>query len=330
MRVVVYGAGAIGGVIGGMLHRKGHRVSLIARGAHLEAIRRRGLTLERPGVSEQLEVEAVDDPARLDWSEPAVVLLAVKGQDTDDALDALSGVAPPATPVVCAQNGVENERRVLRRFEHTYAMAVVCAATQLQPGVVQAHFSPVAGLLDLGRYPRGVDATARSLADVLSAAGFDAEARPDIMRWKYRKLLHNLGNAVEVLCGPAQRASELAMRARAEGEVVLEAAGIEVASAQEDHDRRGQLVFGEAGALSPTESGSWRGSSTWQSVVRGTGVEADYLNGEIVLLGRLHGVPTPVNALLQQRTTELARSGEGPGRWAPEALLAEIGPPSGE
>lgn len=323
MRVVVYGAGAVGGVVGGMLQRQGHRVSLIARGRHLEAIRDHGLILERPGGREQLPVEAVEDPAALDWNEPAVVLLAVKGQDTDGALDSLCRVAPPGTPVVCAQNGVENERRVLRRFEHTYGMAVVCAATQLDPGVVQAHFSPVTGVLDLGRFPHGVDATATAVAEALTTAGFDAEARPDIMRWKYRKLLHNLANAVEVLCGPTERASELASRARAEGEVVLAAAGVEVASVQEDRDRRGRLLFGEAGVLSATESGAWRGGSTWQSVMRGGGVEVDYLNGEIVLLGRLHGVPTPLNAMLQRRTAELARSGQGPGRWAPEALLAE-------
>jgi len=324
MRVVVYGAGAVGGVVGAMLHRCGHRVSLIARGRHLEAIAEHGLVLERPGESERLDVEAVGDPGDLDWSEPATVLLAVKGQDTDGALAALGRVAPEGTAVVCAQNGVENERRVLRRFERTYGMAVVCAATLIHPGVVQAHFAPVTGVLDLGRYPDGVDATSSELAEALSAAGFESAARPDIMRWKYRKLLHNLSNAIEVLCGPAGRGSELARRAAQEGEEVLTAAGIDVATVEEDLERRGRLVFGEAGALSATESGPWQGGSTWQSVVRGGEVEVDYLNGEIVLFGRLHGVATPVNAVLQRRTKELARSGEGPGRLDPEGLVSEI------
>jgi 2-dehydropantoate 2-reductase len=324
MRVVVYGAGAVGGVVGAMLHRRGHRVSLIARGRHLEAIAAHGLVLELPSESERLDVEAVGDPGSLDWSEPAVVLLAVKSQDTDGALAALGRVAPEGTAVVCAQNGVDNERRVLRRFVRTYGMAVVCAATCLHPGVVQAHFGPVTGILDLGRYPDGADATASELAEALSGAGFDSVARTDIMRWKYRKLLHNLTNALEVLCGPAGRGGELADRARREGEEVLAAAGIDVASAEEDLDRRGRLVFGEAGALSATESGPWQGGSTWQSVVRGGDVEVDYLNGEIVLLGRLHGVATPVNATLQRLTREVAGSGAGPGRFDREQLASEI------
>lgn len=323
MRVVVYGAGAIGGVIGGSLHLRGHQVSLIARGAHLEAIRRQGLALELADRTERLDIEAVAGPDELDWSSPATVLLAVKGQDTEGALEALRGVAPPSTAVVCAQNGVENERRVLRRFEHTYAMAVVCAATQLHPGVVQAHFSPVTGVLDLGCYPGGVDAGAEALAAALTDAGFDSQARPEIMRWKYRKLINNLLNAVEVLCAPDQRGSELARRAQAEGEEALAAAGIDVATVEEDRQRRGKLVFGEGRVLSPTASGQWRGGSTWQSVMRGGTVEVDYLNGEIVLLGRLHGVPTPVNELLLGRAVEQARSGRGPGRWSADELLAE-------
>ena len=70
-----------------------------------------------------------------------VVLLAVKGQHTDHALSQLS-VAPPSVPVVCMQNGVENERRVLRHFPATYGVCVMCPATQLRPGVVQVHSLP--------------------------------------------------------------------------------------------------------------------------------------------------------------------------------------------
>jgi len=324
VRFVVYGAGAIGGVIGGRLHQGGHDVALVARGPHLDAVRRRGLTLESPEGTEQLEIPAVADPAELDWTRPAVVVLAVKGQDTDGALGSLTGVAPPGTAVICAQNGVENERRVLRRFENTYGMSVVCAATHLEPGVVQVHFTPVSGLLDVGRYPGGDDDTARAIAAALSASTFEARAVPDIMRWKYRKLVHNLTNAVEALCGSAGRGSEISRRAQAEGEAVLGAARIEVATIEEDRERRGHLLFGDGRALAATASGGWGGGSSWQSVVRGTGsIEADYLNGEIALLGRLHGAPAPVNTFLQSRVTEMVRHGGQPGGLSPEDLLAE-------
>ncbi len=319
MRVVVFGAGGIGGVIGGQLYRAGHQVELIARGEHRSALERSGLTLELPDETLHLAIPVVGDPAGVDWGgEPPLVLLAVKSQDTDPALEALSAVAPPDTPVACAQNGVENERRALRRFAATYAVCVMCPATHLAPGVVQAHSAPVTGLLDLGRFPAGVDDTAHELARALNASGFDSKVLPDVMRWKYTKLLKNLANAVEALCGPPGRGSEVDRRARAEGEEVLRAAGLAFASEEEDAARRGTLL-----TIRPTRGGRHRGGSSWQSLERGTGsIEADYLNGEIALLGRLHGVDTPVNELLARTARRAALERWRPGTLEPSELLA--------
>jgi 2-dehydropantoate 2-reductase len=317
MRYVVYGAGAIGGVVGGRLHQSGHSVTLIARGEHGQVIRERGLTLEAPGESETLSIEVGASPQDLDWNEPSVVLLSVKSQDTEPALMALSSVVPPETPVVCMQNGVENERRALRWFKSTYAMCVMCPATHLDPGVVQTHSSPITGLLDLGVYPEGEDEIAHTIAGALNESRFDSRVIPTIMRFKYRKLLMNLGNAPEALCGPQGRASELTQRARDEGKRVLQAAGIDVASSQEDAARRGELL-----TMEPTASRAWGGGSSWQSLARGTNsIETDFLNGEIVLLGRLHGIATPVNELFHRLATEAARSGIAPGTSSPEELL---------
>ena len=67
------------------------------------------------------------------------------------------------------------------------------------------------------------------------------------------------------------------------------------------------------------------GSSGWQSVMRGTGsIEADYLNGEIVLLGRLHGVPTPYNEAVRRHANRVARSRLTPGACRPEEWLSSI------
>ena len=234
--------------------------------------------------------------------------------------------------MVCAQNGVDNERATLRRFPRTYGMCVMCPATHLRPGVVQAHSSPVTGLLDVGRYPVGRDEIAETLSETLRGATFDSRVSDDVMRWKRRKLLMNVSNAVEALCGPAARGSEIARIATREGEDALRAAGVPVASREEDTERRGSLL-----SVQPTESGQWSGGSSWQSVTRGSGsIEADYLNGEIVLLGRLHGVPTPANALLQRLANEFVQaegtSTRSAGRpaWTPDLLMAELGREPGE
>ncbi|HVX23116.1 MAG TPA: 2-dehydropantoate 2-reductase [Acidimicrobiales bacterium] len=316
MRFVIYGAGAVGGSMGGCLFQAGHRVELIARGRHLAAIQSGGLVLERRGQRAVLPVAAVAGPGDVDWGEPAVVVLAMKSQDTEAALAALEAVAPPETAVVCAQNGVANERRTLRRFANTYGLCVMCPATYLEPGVVVAHCAPLTGILDLGRYPAGVDGTAGAVAAALEEAGFESRPEPDIMRWKYRKLLLNLANAVDALAGPEGLGGELAQMAVVEGEAVLAAAGVDAASAAEDLDRRGDRL--------PLANG-WSGGSSWQSIARGAGsIETDYLNGEIVLLGRLHGVATPVNRFLQARGAALARDGALLRSTTPERLLDQF------
>jgi 2-dehydropantoate 2-reductase len=308
VRFVVYGAGAVGGVVGGRLHEAGHDTVLIARGAHHDAIREHGLRLESPDGAVTLPVPVVDHPRRLELGDDDVVLLAMKTQHTAAALDDLAGVAPPTLAVVCLQNGVENERLALRRFTEVHTVCVMCPANHLEPGVVQAASAPVSGLLDIGRWPAGTDATTEAVAAAFSSATFSSEPRADVARWKYAKLLLNLGNAVDALCPRSSAARDLSGRARAEGEAVLAAAGIDHASAEEEAARRGDLV-----ASRPVGGQPRAGGSTLQSLTRGVGnVETDYLNGEIVLRGRLHGVPTPVNALLQQLAADAARTGRQP------------------
>jgi 2-dehydropantoate 2-reductase len=326
MRFVVMGAGAIGGAVGARLFQKGYDVTLVARGEHGRALQEGGLVLEAPEETVTLRIPAVSEAADVSWDgDDVVVLLAVKGQDTDGALTQLT-VAPPETAVVCMQNGVDNERRVLRFFADTYGMCVMCPATQLHPGVVQVHSSPVTGLLDLGRFPSGLDDRGQAIADTIATTTFQSVARPDIMRWKYRKLLMNLANAVEALCGPEGRFSALTKEAQREGKEALAAAGIDVASAQEDRERRGDHL-----QMRSTTTGEWSGGSSWQSLARGAGsIEAEYLNGEIVLLGRQHGIPTPVNALLERLAIRAAVEGSPPGSWRIEDLSERAGVAHGE
>jgi 2-dehydropantoate 2-reductase len=302
MKYVVYGAGAVGGVIGGHLHLAGLSTTLVARGDHLAAIRRDGLTLDTAEAVHHLEIPAATDASEVDWTDDTVVLLAVKSHQTSDAVDDLVHHAPTETTVVCAQNGVANEAVVLRRFARTYAITVMLPSTHLEPGVVVQKCHPTPGILDIGRVPTGIGETATTIAEDLRQAGFESEPRPDIMAWKHRKLLLNLGNGVDAAFAPGEAADELIDRARQEGEDALTAAGIAVVSAEQDLERRGDLLRLRESGRPPL------GGSTWQSITRGTSSEIDYLSGEIVLLGRQYGVPTPANELVQRVTTRLARN----------------------
>jgi 2-dehydropantoate 2-reductase len=315
MRIVVFGAGAVGGVVAGRLFEHGNDVVAIARGAHFEAMREHGLRLVDPDRKVTLPIAVVDDPARIDWRDDDVVLVTTKTQDSTGAFTALAAAAGPDVPVVCVQNGVENERIALRRFEHVYAICVMLPAEHLEPGVVAASSAPVTGLLDIGRYPAGVDDVAHAVAAALSGATFESLARPDVMRWKYRKLLMNLANAIEALCAPGDDANELARLARREGSAVLSAAGIDVASIEEDRERRGDRL---------TPRLARGGGSTWQSLRRGTGsLETDFLNGEITLLARRHGLACPVNARLQSAANDAASRKLAPGSLRAADLLRD-------
>ncbi|WP_062346321.1 ketopantoate reductase family protein [Herbidospora yilanensis] len=308
MRYVIIGAGGIGGTIGARLFQSGHDVTLSARGSHLAALRSTGLRFITPNGSETLRIPAVGDPADLELREGDVLVLATK---TQDSAAALSAWAPHADglPVVCAQNAVENERLALRLFADVYGMLVWMPALHLEPGTIVAYGTPKSGMLPLGRYPQGVDKLSETIAADLGRSGFASWADPAIMRWKYGKLLGNLGNAVEALTGPDPARFDLARRAREEGVAVLAAAGIDVTTPDEERARRGRLV--EHGEIDGVPR---PGGSSWQSLAKGSGtIEADYLNGEIVLLGRAHGVATPVNTMLRREANRAARESRPPG-----------------
>ncbi|HYZ92208.1 MAG TPA: 2-dehydropantoate 2-reductase N-terminal domain-containing protein [Actinomycetota bacterium] len=320
MRFVIYGAGGIGGVLGARLHQNEQDVLLIARGAHFEAIADRGLRLQTPDEDVTLKIPVVEHPGAIQWRHDDVVFLAMKSQDTLDALVTLRGVAPQTITLVSLQNGVANERAAIRFFPNVYGICVMCPTQYLEAGTVQANSAPVTGIFDIGRYPDGVDDVAVAISDVLARSTYVSEPRPDIMRWKYGKLLMNLGNGIDAMCGPAARGTDLYRIVRDEGAATLRAAGIDFVDSEEDAARRGSHM-----SFRPIEGQRRGGGSTWQSLERGLrSVETDYFNGEIVSIGRLHGIPTPVNELVQRLTAQAARAGTPAGSVPPERLLDAI------
>ncbi|MEX2225790.1 MAG: 2-dehydropantoate 2-reductase N-terminal domain-containing protein [Dehalococcoidia bacterium] len=322
MRYIVYGAGAIGGIIGARLFERGHDVTLIARGAHLEAIQRDGLTLRTPDDTANMRVPAVAHPREIAFSPDDVVFLAMKSQDTAAALDDLAAFAPPQIAVVCAQNGVDNERMAARRFANVYGMLVYMPGTFLEPGVILNHMTGAWGVLDGGRYPAGIDGRIERITTDLDAVRFSSRAVPQIMRWKYNKLLSNLNNAFVAACGTDARAPEFLAAVRSEALACYEAAGIDCASEDENALRRQ-----ESGMKFGAIDGARRdGGSSWQSLMRGSPtIETDYLNGEIVMLGRLHGVPTPCNETLQRVANRMVRERRAAASLPVEELLREAG-----
>ena len=321
MRLVIFGAGSIGATIGARLYEAGKEVVFIARGRHGERLRQQGLSFVSAAGRRRLRIPTVTHPAALRFRSDDIVLLSVKSQQTVVALEALRAAGGDQLPVICAQNGVANERMALRCFASVYAMVVMLPATHLQPGEVISFAEDSGGILDAGCFPQGVDERITAVCEQLSAAGFSARPDPQVMRLKYAKLLTNLGNAVQALCGRVPEAdhAELGARLAAEGLACYAAAGIDCASEAELKERRRPL------RLHRLPDVQRQGGSSWQSIARATGeVEADYLNGEIAQLGRLHGVPTPFNVVCQREVQRLARQRGPAGAMALEQLLALV------
>ena len=317
-RYIVHGAGGVGASIGAQLHRSGRETLLIARGRHLEAIQQNGLDYRTPEGAEVLRIPVVAHPNEIEFAPGDVAILATKTQDSLPAIEALADAADVELPVVCAQNGVHNERLAHRRFRHVLGLGVWIPASFVEPGVV-LNYAPSAPI-DVGRIPSGVDDLTLELVAHLSQAGFDPAAHEDVLAWKYAKLLTNAVATLDAVCGGRADLDDVCARIREEGEACFVAAGIEIAG----HEAYRERLIAAARAMGEID-GSPRGKgSSSQSLQRGLGsIETDYINGEIVWLGRVHGVATPVNETVQVAANELAAQGGG-APLSPDELRSRI------
>jgi 2-dehydropantoate 2-reductase len=190
VKVLVYGAGAVGAFFGGRLARAGADVTFLARGAQLAALRDHGLTVHSVEGDFALPVRAV---GRLeDAPDPDLVLLAVKAHDVPAAARALVERLGPGARVMSLQNGVESPLLLgaVLGPERVIAATAFIGARVEAPGVV-AHTA--AGMIRAGRYPEGTSETVEGVAAFLADHGVRITVSPRIRRDLWRKLLWNVG-----------------------------------------------------------------------------------------------------------------------------------------
>lgn len=317
-RVIVYGVGAVGGVVAASLARVGREVIGIARGRRLAAIQERGIMLRTPHFAEYIPVPCVADPSEIDFREGDMMMLAMKTQDTPAALDRLRAAGWTYGPIYCAQNGVTNEDLTLRVFPNVHGILVMLPCTFSDMDEAVTFSTPRHGVFEVGRYPGGIADDDRRMAEALEAGNIGGFPAEDVMAAKYGKLIINLVNIIQaaVGVGATKNAAPIREMANFEAKAALAAAGITWRDVGGSDPRRDELMkqVEVPGVVTV-------GGSTSQSLARGAGsVETDYLNGEISRLGRLHGVPTPVNDCLNRLGDQLARGGAAPGSMSVEAL----------
>ena len=283
------GAGAVGSYYGALLARGGHEVTMVARGPHLEALRRRGTVVVREADGRVWEAP-VAVRSRPDRGPADLAIVATKSHDTLAAAHALGDALPAGTPVLSLQNGIENVGRIAAALGHERALAgVAFVGVRIEePGVVDHQAE---GLVRIG-HPHGPEGA--QAAYELVAGAWDVVLSDDIVRDQWHKLLWNAGfNAICAVTGAtagealAVPDSERLVRA-AMGEVVAVAAahGITLTQAEVDEMAR------------PNEDLRDYRPSTARDLDAGKRLERDALCGFLAREGARLGVPTPVNAVL--------------------------------
>lgn len=337
--IAIIGAGAIGSALGALLCRAGHQVTLIARTAQVEAIRRDGLRVDGARGEFTVRVAAAE---ALDFR-PELVLLTVKTQDVVDAVQAnrafLEGV-----PLVSFQNGVRSDELLAKVLSPQQLVSAVVNihATYLAPGTVTLLYP---GPVVIGRPYGRNDAQTEAIAATLRGA-VPTSLSHDIRGAHWLKLIVNLNNAFpalsnatfhQIYADPALRL--LAVKVMLEGLHVAKRAGIRLRSLP---DTPAALIYliewlplRLAAAIAAAKARRFESrwpllGSTLQSLRRHRPTEIDYLNGEVLRLGRELGMATPLNAVLVEMVHELERGGAFHAVAALDAAIrARLGAPRG-
>ncbi len=321
MRVVIYGAGAVGSVMGGYLGRFGHDVVLIGRPGHVTAINEHGLRLVTPTGTNILRLPSVTGPDQIDFRLDDVAFFCVKGQNTEEAIRDLRAMTEDV-PIFCIQNGVRNEEIAARYFPRVYGVMAGVRAAYLTDGEVVARDEPP-GRLVIGRYPQGTDELAKEVAKKLRTSGFSVMLTPDIMPYKWGKLMANLANAIHAITNVRGKEDVdfIARAARQEFRDTLIQAGIGWISLEDLAEEWPEITLPPRGSLDMEAQGS-----TWQSLTRRQGsVETEFLNGEVVRLAKKLGQRAPINEELLRISEEMAANRETPGKYTPNQLCALLG-----
>ena len=294
MRVAVMGTGGTGGFYGGLLARAGDDVTFIARGAHLEAIRARGLTVKSRLAGEfTLPAKATADPNEIGTVD--LVLFCVKTYDTELAAALIRPIIGPHTVILSVQNGIDNDERIARTVRQGTAIS---AAAQVNahlegPGIIGQ--TAGAGRLIFGANAGNLGTRNEQLYQHCKTAGIVAELQPDIKAVLWSKFLFICGFSgvtalTRLTIGPILACAETKALFRgtmAEVDAVAKSQGVALPGGVADQ------ALKMSSALEP-----WAKGSMAHDLASGRRLELDSLNGTVVRLGQEKGVPAPFNVAI--------------------------------
>jgi 2-dehydropantoate 2-reductase len=293
MRIVVVGAGGVGGYFGGLLAAAGNEVAFVARGPHLEAIRAHGLRLVGPRGETRVKTPAGDDAGTLGRAD--IILFCVKLYDTESAGETIGPLMGERTRLISLQNGVDGAQRLARLFgaERVLGGAAFVSAVIAEPGTVR--YTSDMSKIVFGRLDGSADGAADAFRDACVASGFEAEHSREIetVLWTKMVLLATNAGLSSATRRPVRACYEdpetrqVAIAALREGEAIARARGIRLPPDIVDRSVERSRSF-------PPDLYA----SMYWDLDRGRRMELDGLSGLLVRLGAELGIPTPVHQTL--------------------------------
>jgi len=291
MRIVIMGAGALGGYFGVRLAAAGNDVAFVARGAHLAAIQRQGLRVTSARGDVHLrDVVATQDPGTLGPAD--MVLIGVKLWDLEAAAQAVKPLVRPGTAVVAFQNGVSKDDTLVRALGPE---AVIGGVAQIgvviaEPGVI-AHTGTMAKLI-FGERDNARSLRVEAFQAACAAAGIDAEIAPDIRLATWEKFVFLVGMSA-VTASMRSRVGPIRANAQARAflaDLMREAVAVGQAQGVNLPDDYVDRRMGFIDQLPAEMTASMQGD-----LARGNRLEVPWLSGAVVEMGQRLGIPTPLN-----------------------------------
>jgi 2-dehydropantoate 2-reductase len=291
MKIVMMGSGGVGGYFGARLAAGGADVHFVARGAHLEAMRSQGLTIEGgPAPLHLPRVQATNDPSSIGIAD--FVLIGVKLWDTAEAIEQVKPIVDPRTTVISFQNGVLKDRYLLEAFGAPHVMGGVgyVATTIDRPGVIK-QTGPMQRLL-FGELDGKPSDRGRQLLDACLKGGIAAQLSPDIRReiWQKYVFLVGLSGTTTTIRKPIGPIRENAQTRAFLRDVMREVVAVAHAQGIDLPSDYAEQRLALADDVAPDMT-----SSMHHDLERGSRLEVRWLSGGVVELGAAVNVPTPLN-----------------------------------
>ncbi|MAF95364.1 MAG: 2-dehydropantoate 2-reductase [Rhodospirillaceae bacterium] len=307
MKIAVFGTGGVGGDFGARLAAAGEEVHFIARGRHLEAIRKDGLRIESPlGDAHVEKARATDDPAAVGHAD--MVMVAVKLYDTDEAVRACRPLVGPDSTVASFQNGVTGGDALTAAFgpQRVIGGTAAIAAMISAPGVI-THTGAIATIA-FGEWDGIASPRAEALLGAFENAGVEATLAGDVTAaiWSKFVFLSSFSGitcALRLPIGPIREDPDhwsLFRRAMEETFAVAGARGVALAGDLVDQ----RLAFTEGFAPETY-------ASMYHDLMAGKRIELPWLSGAVADMGRELGVATPVHEGFRQTLEPFVDGGAG-------------------